>query len=315
MNKKVVVIGCGNVGMSYAYALLNQRTYVNELVLIDINKEKATGEVMDLNHSLAFAPSKINIKVGEYSDCRDAKIVVIAAGANQEVGETRMDLIHKNNAVFKDVVTKVCESGFNGIYLIATNPVDVMSYITWKCAKCPTFKVIGTGTTLDTARLRYEVASRLNISPKNIHAYVIGEHGDTEFVPWSNANVALQNITDFLDSNTLEEICNNVRNAAYEIINRKGNTSYGIGMSMVRITNAILGDENLVLTVSSYDKNNDVFVGGPTIINKDGSIERIYVKLTDIETTKLQNSIDTIKNAITSLDTNVENKEEVIDII
>lgn len=315
MNKKVVVIGCGNVGMSYAYALLNQRTYVNELVLIDINKEKAMGEVMDLNHSLAFAPSKINIKVGEYSDCRDAKIVVIAAGANQEVGETRMDLIHKNNAVFKDVVTKVCESGFNGIYLIATNPVDVMSYITWKYAKCPTSKVIGTGTTLDTARLRYEVASRLNISPKNIHAYVIGEHGDTEFVPWSNANVALQNITDFLDSNTLEEICNNVRNAAYEIINRKGNTSYGIGMSMVRITNAILGDENLVLTVSSYDKNNDVFVGGPTIINKDGSIERIYVKLTDIETTKLQNSIDTIKNAITSLDTNIENKEEVIDII
>ena len=148
--------------------------------------------------------------------------------------------------------TEVRKSGFNGIYLIATNPVDVMTYLTWKYSSLPTTHVLGTGTTLDTARLRYEVAKNIDISPKNIHAYVIGEHGDSEFVPWSNANVGLQNIRDFLDNDKLEEICNNVRNAAYEIINRKGNTSYGIGMSMVRITNAILENENLILTVSSY---------------------------------------------------------------
>lgn len=298
MNNKVVIIGCGNVGMSYAYALLNQRTSVNELVLIDINKEKAIGEVMDLNHCLAFAPTKINIKAGDYSDCRDAKIVAIAAGANQEVGETRMDLINKNDKIFESIVKNVMENGFNGIFLIATNPVDIMTYITWKHSNMSPTKIIGTGTTLDTARLRYEISKNININTKNIHAYVIGEHGDTEFVPWSNATVGLQNIRDFLENDKLEEICSNVRNAAYEIIEKKGNTSYGIGMSMIKITNSILSDENAVLTVSSYDKNNDVFIGGPTIVNKNGAVERIYVRLTEIETEKLQHSINVLKEAI-----------------
>ena len=302
MKNKVVIIGCGNVGMSYAYALLNQRTYVNELVLIDLDYDKTVGEAMDLNHGLAFAPSNLITKAGTYEDCRDAKIVVIAAGANQEVGETRMDLIHKNNKIFKSIIKKVNESGFNGIYIIATNPVDVMTYITWKHSGFPSNKVIGSGTTLDTARLRYEVAKKINISPKNVHAYVIGEHGDSEFVPWSNANIGIQNIKDFLSDNDLDEICNNVRNAAYEIIEKKGNTSYGIGMSLVRITNAILGDENLVLTVSSYSKNDNVFIGGPTIVNKNGADKRIFVKLTDEEQDKLQNSIDVLKNAIDSVE-------------
>lgn len=298
MKNKVVIIGCGNVGMSYAYALLNQRTYVNELVLIDLNYEKTVGEAMDLNHGLAFAPSNVITKAGTYDDCNDAKIVVIAAGANQEVGETRMDLIHKNDKIFKSIIEQVNKSGFNGIYIIATNPVDIMTYITWKHSGFSPNKVIGSGTTLDTARLRYEVAKRINIHPKNVHAYVIGEHGDSEFVPWSNANVGIQNIKDFLNDEELEEICNNVRNAAYEIIEKKGNTSYGIGMSLVKITNAILGDENLILTISSYDKDNDVFVGGPTIVNKNGADKRIFVKLTNEEENKLQNSIDILKDAI-----------------
>lgn len=302
MKNKVVIIGCGNVGMSYAYALLNQRTYVNELVLIDLNYEKTVGEAMDLNHGLAFAPSNLITRAGSYDDCRDAKIVVIAAGANQDVGETRMDLIHKNNKIFKSIIEKVNESGFNGIYIIATNPVDIMTYITWKHSGFPTNKVIGSGTTLDTARLRYEVAKKINISPKNVHAYVIGEHGDSEFVPWNNANIGIQNIKDFLNDEELDEICNNVRNAAYEIIEKKGNTSYGIGMSLVRITNAILGDENLVLTVSSYSENDDVFVGCPTIVNKNGADKRIFVKLTDEEQDKLQNSINVLKNAIDSIE-------------
>ena len=298
MKNKVVIIGCGNVGMSYAYALLNQRTYVNELVLIDLNYEKTVGEAMDLNHGLAFAPSSLITRAGTYDDCRDAKIVVIAAGANQEVGETRMDLIHKNDKIFKSIIDSVNKSGFEGIYIIATNPVDVMTYITWKHSGFSPNKVIGSGTTLDTARLRYEVAKKININPKNVHAYVIGEHGDSEFVPWSNANIGIQNIKDFLSDNELNEICDNVRNAAYEIIEKKGNTSYGIGMSLVRITNAILGDENLVLTVSSYDKNNDVFIGGPTIVNKNGADKRIFVKLNDEETEKMENSITVLKNAI-----------------
>ena len=207
MNNKVVIIGCGNVGMSYAYALLNQRTYVNELVLIDLNKDRIVGEVMDLNHCLAFAPSKVAIKVGDYSDCKDAQIVCIAAGANQNPGETRMDLINKNSKIFKDIVTQVMNSGFQGIFLVATNPLDVMTYLTYKYSNMPPSKVIGSGTTLDTARLRYLISDRIGINPKNIHAYVIGEHGDSEFVPWSNVNVVLQNINQFLSEKDLNDIC------------------------------------------------------------------------------------------------------------
>lgn len=301
MNKKVVIIGCGNVGMSYAYALLNQKTNVQELVLIDIDEKRLVGEVMDLNHCLAFAPTPMSIKLGTYKDCKDASIIVIAAGANQNPGETRMDLINKNAVIFKSIVRNVMDNDFNGIFLIATNPLDIMTYITWKYSGLPCNQVIGSGTSLDTARLRYLVSERININPKNIHGYVLGEHGDSEFIPWSNVNVGLQNIKDFLTNEDMDKIYLEVRDAAYEIINRKGSTCYGIGMCLVRITNAILGDENTVIAISSYDKDNDIFVGGPTIINKDGAKERIFVKLNEEETDKLQNSIDVIKKAINSI--------------
>lgn len=302
MNNKIVLIGCGNVGMSYAYALLNQRTNVHELVLIDLNEKRIEGEAMDLNHCLAFAPSKINIHVGNYSDCKDATIVVIAAGANQNPGETRMDLINKNSKIFKSIVSEVMQNGFNGIFLVATNPLDVMTYLTWKYSGLEPNRVMGSGTSLDTARLRYLVGDKLGISPKNVHAYVIGEHGDSEFVPWSNATVGLQNINCFLTNNDLEKICDDVRNAAYDIIDRKGATYYGIGMCLVRITNAILGDENSIITVSSYDKTNNIFMGIPSVINKDGVKERIYVNLNDEETKKLQNCVDIIKDAIEKIE-------------
>ncbi|MBE6152569.1 MAG: L-lactate dehydrogenase [Firmicutes bacterium] len=301
MKNKVVIVGCGNVGMSYAYALLNQKTSVNELALIDLNMDRVVGEVMDLNHCLAFAPSKIDIKAGTYEDCKDASIVVIAAGANQNPGETRMDLINKNSKIFKSIVGSVMESGFNGIFLVATNPLDVMTYLTWKYSGLPTNKVIGSGTSLDTARLRYLIGDKLKINPKNVHAYVIGEHGDSEFVPWSNANIGLQSVYDYLNDQELNEIYVDVRDAAYDIINRKGATYYGIGMCLVRITNAILNDENSILTVSSYDYTNDVYVGGPTILNRDGIRERVYVQLTDEEADKLQSSIDVIKDAISNV--------------
>ena len=302
MNNKVVIIGCGNVGMSYAYSLINQRTYVNKLMLIDVNKERVVGEVMDLNHSLPYAPSKISINVGEYSDCKDAKIVIIAAGANQKPGETRTDLIHKNAKIFKEIVDNVMASGFNGIFVVATNPLDVMTYLTYKYSGLPASKVIGSGTSLDTARLQLMIGKKLCINPKNIQAYVIGEHGDSEFIPWSNANISLQNIKEFFTDDELDKIEYDVRNAAYEIINRKGATYYGIGMALARITNAILGNENTIMALSVYDEKNDVYIGLPAILNKDGVERRIPLELTKEETKELQNSIDIIKSNIKSVE-------------
>ncbi len=301
MSKKIVIVGCGNVGMSYAYALLNQRTMVNELVLIDKDNNRALGEAKDLNHGIPFGPSMMSIKAGDYSDCSDADIVMISAGANQEIGETRMDLIDKNAKIFYNIVSSIKDSGFNGIYLVATNPVDVMTYITWKYSENDTKKVIGTGTILDTARLRYTLGNRLKISPKNIHAYVLGEHGDSEFIPWSMAKIGLEDINQYLDNDEKKDISNDVKNMAYEIIKTKGNTSYGIGMSMVKITNAILANELSLLTVSSYDKNNNMFYGYPSIIGRNGIEERLPISLTNDEVMSLELSIETIKNAINNL--------------
>ena len=298
---KVVIIGCGNVGMSYAYALLNQKNSVNELALIDLNEERVQGEGMDLNHCLAFGPNRMNIKCGTYEDCKDASLVCIAAGANQKPGETRMNLINKNSAIFKSIVNKVMENKFNGIFLVATNPLDVMTYLTWKYSGLPHSKIIGSGTSLDTSRLRFMIGEKLDISPKSVHAYIIGEHGDSEFAPFSNATIGLQNIHNFLNDEELNKIYLDVKNAAYEIINRKKATYYGIGMCLVRITNAILNNENSIITVSAYDSENDIFMGIPSIINKKGVRERVYVELNEEETQKLQNCVDIIKDAIKNI--------------
>ncbi len=313
MNQKIVLIGCGNVGMSYAYALLNQRTSVNELVLIDINQERTIGEMKDLQHGLPFAPSKINIRVGDYPDCKDARMVVIAAGANQEVGETRMDLIDKNAKIFKGIVTSVMASGFNGIFLVATNPLDVMTYLTWKYSGLSTSQVLGSGTSLDTARLRYMIADKIGVNPKNVHAYVMGEHGDSEFVPWSIARVGLESVDNYLSKEEQEKIYVDVRDAAYDIIKRKGSTCYGIGMCLVRITNAILSDENTIIAVSSYDDANDLFIGGATILGNTGVKKRIKIPLTKEEEEKMAKSITSIKEAIKSLDNqDTKDTEEMI---
>ena len=188
-NRKVVLIGTGMVGMSFAYAALNQNI-CDELVLIDINRERAIGEAMDLNHGLAFSKTSMRIYAGEYNDCSDADIVVICAGINQKEGESRLELLSRNAKVFESIVTPVVKSGFSGIFLVATNPVDIMTRITYEMSGFDDNKVIGTGTTLDTARLRYLLSEYFEINPRNIHAYVIGEHGDTEFVPWSQALIS-----------------------------------------------------------------------------------------------------------------------------
>ncbi len=298
MNNKVVLIGCGNVGMAYAYALVNQKVYVNELVLIDINKDKAIGEAMDLNHCQAYSPSRIKITVGDYDDCKNAKIVVIAAGANSAPGESRMDLIYKNSKIFKTIVSDVMKSGFNGIFIVATNPLDIMTYLTLKYSGLPKNRVIGSGTTLDTARLRFILSEKTGVCPKNIEAYVIGEHGDSEFVPWSNVNIAYKKISDILSDDELVEIENEVRNSAYEIIERKGATAYGIGMCLVRITNAIIEDKNIILPVSSWDEKNEICISTPAIVNKHGVKEKIFIPLNEKETKLIINSISVIKTAI-----------------
>ncbi len=299
---KIVLIGCGNVGMAYAYALVNQKEYVDELVLIDINTERVIGEAMDLNHCLAYSPSKIKIKVGDYKDCEDASIVVIAAGANQAPGETRMDLIKKNSKIFKTIIDEVMSNNFKGIFIIATNPVDIMTYITLKYSNLDPSRVIGSGTTLDTARLRYLLSEKLDICPKNIEAYVIGEHGDSEFIPWSNANIALKKITSMLPKEELEKLEDEVRNSAYDIINRKGATYYGIGMCLVRITNAIIENKNIILPVSSLDKKHDICISTPAVVGSNGVQDKIYIPLTEEESTKLTNSINIIKDAIKKID-------------
>lgn len=301
MKNTVVIIGCGNVGMSYAYALLNQGTKVNEIILIDINQERIKGEAEDLNHGLPFAPSKIKIRVGDYKDCANASIVCIAAGANQNPGETRMDLIKKNNSIFKDIVVKVVASGFNGIFLIATNPLDVMTYLTYKHSLFHPSKIIGSGTILDTARLRYLIGGKLCVNSKNIHAYVMGEHGDSEFVAWSNSYVGTTSIYDFLSEEELESIAYDVKMAAYDIIKQKGATYYGIGMSLVRITNAILAHENSILTVSAYDEENDIFIGQPVVISREGVVKKVPIKLSDKEQILFDNSVNVIKEAIESI--------------
>ncbi len=298
--RKIVLVGTGMVGMSFAYAALNQ-SLCDELVLIDINEKRAKGEAMDLNHGLAFSNTSMKIYAGNYHDCSDADIVVICAGVNQKPGESRLELLQRNEKVFASIVPKVVQSGFDGIFLVATNPVDIMTRITYELSGFNAAKVIGTGTTLDTARLRYLLGEYFDVDPRNIHAYVIGEHGDSEFVPWSQAILAVKHIDDILVDNPqaysmeeLDKISSDVRTAAQEIIEAKGATYYGIGMAIVKIARAILNDENSVLTVSvrlrgEYGGKKDIFIGNPCVINNGGAKRILELNLTDDELKKLDN--------------------------
>lgn len=298
---KVVLIGCGNVGMSYAISLVYGNSFVDELVLIDINKNKAEGEALDLMHASSCSERRINIKAGDYSDCNDADIICIAAGRNQEVGETRHDLIDKNISVFRSIIGEINKTNFNGIYLIATNPLDVMTYVTMKLSNAPAEKVIGSGTTLDTARLRYLISTELSINPRNIHAYVIGEHGDSEIIPWSNALIGLNPATKFLNKQTRNKILKDVRNSAYEIIKKKGNTAYGIGMCLKNLTDVIFNNSNSIFTVSVYNPKLKTCIGQPTIINRDGATKIMELDLDANEKQEFLASVKTIKSLISTI--------------
>ncbi len=309
--RKVVLIGTGMVGMSYAYSLLNQNV-CDELVLIDIDRKRAEGEAMDLNHGLAFSASNMEIYAGEYGDCRDADVVVICAGVAQKPGETRLDLLKRNKEVFRSIVGPVTESGFNGIFLVATNPVDVMTRITYELSGFNARRVLGTGTALDTARLRYLLGQYLQVDPRNIHAYVMGEHGDSEFVPWSQAMIATRPIREVAEEDgnpvsmeELNRISEEVKGAAYRIIEAKRATYYGIGMAMTRITKAILGDENSVLTVSvllcgEYGESG-VFAGVPCIINQNGVQRVLTLNLTEEERARFSESCRILRESYQDL--------------
>lgn len=282
---KVVLVGCGNVGMSYAYNIVTTTNSVGELVLIDVRKEKAEGEALDLLHAAAYSNANIKIKAGDYSDCNDATIVCICAGRNQEVGETRQDLIDKNEAVFHSIISEINKTNFKGIYLVATNPLDVMTAITWKLSGFKPNRVIGSGTTLDTARLRYILGQKFKVSPKSVHAYVVGEHGDTEMIPWSNATIGLNKIK--LSESEKDEILSDVRNSAYDIISKKGNTSYGIGVCLMKITNAILGDSKEVMAISAYNKDHDCYFSMPTVVGKQGAEKTYFLEMSEEEHAEL----------------------------
>lgn len=305
-SKKVAIVGVGMVGMSFAYAMLNQNI-CDELCLIDINKERAEGEAMDLSHGLPFAPSSMKIYSGDYSDCTDMDMIVICAGVPQLEGETRRDLLQKNYKVFKTIVKPIVENGFNGVFLVASNPVDVMTKVVLDLSGFPPERVIGSGTSLDTARLRYMIGDYFKVNPRNIHAYVMGEHGDSEFVAWSSAMISVLHIKE-LDSHTdqimneLDEIAVNVRDSAYKIIKAKKATYYGIGMVLARLTRAILNDENSIFTISAYlngeYSESGFYIGVPALINRNGVRKILEIPLDESEKKRFKDSAKVIKEML-----------------
>ena len=303
--RKIVLIGTGMVGMSYAYALLNQNL-CDELVLIDINKKRAEGEAMDLNHGVAFSGGNMEIYAGEYTDCCNEDLVVLTAGLPQKEGQNRLDLLKENRKIFETILQSVLENGFHGIFLVATNPVDIMTRIVYEISDFPPEKVIGTGTALDTARLRYLLGEKFMIDPRNMHAYVMGEHGDSEFVPWSQAMMTTKPIFDLCGETEgchfqeLLELEEEVRMAAYKIIEAKKATYYGIGMAMARITKAIFGNEYSVLTVSAHLQGeygeNGIYIGIPCVVNRMGIQRIVELPLGSEEKQRLHSSCETLEN-------------------
>ena len=301
MSHKVMIVGTGHVGASIAFAILNQQTAVNELILTDIIARDAEGEAMDLSDAIAVAPSYVKIRNGTYKDAKDCDVVIITAGAAQHGKETRRELLKKNANIIKGMVDQIMDSGFNGIFIVVTNPVDVMAYLVWKFSGLPCEKVIGTGTILDTARLCERISSYVGVNPKSIHAFQVGEHGDSEFALWSSANIGGQPVTTMMPKSTLNGIEGFVRGKAYEIIDRKGSTEYGIGVSTVRILSCILGDERRVLSVSSYHDYDDIYYGFPAVIGREGVIRQIDVELSEEEGIKMAKSVNALKEMVDSL--------------
>lgn len=300
-NNKIMIVGTGNVGASIAFALVNQRTAVNEIILTDIIAKDAEGEAMDLNDALAAAPSYLKIRNGTYRDAKDCDVVIIAAGAAQHPGESRLHLMKNNANVVKGMVEQIMASGFDGIFLVVTNPMDIMTYLVWKFSGLPHERVIGSGTVLDSARLKYRIASYLDINPKSVNAYQIGEHGDSEVTLWSLADAGGQPVNELLPSQTLADISHFVQNEVYDIIDRKGSTYYGIATCVAQILNCIFNDERRILPVSNYDDYTDTYYGYPAVIGREGIVRRLDLIITEAEAINLQKSINIIKRALAKI--------------
>ena len=280
---------------------------IDELVLVDLDEEKALGEAMDMSHGLPYSKSSLKVKAGNYDECKDADIVVITAGAAQKPGQTRLELVTINAKIMKSITQSIMATGFDGIIIVASNPVDLMSYVVQRVSKLPTNRVIGTGTILDTARLKFLLGEYLNVSSTNIHAYILGEHGDSSFVPWMNAYIGCKSMMEYIvemniDMNEMHKIYKEVQQAAYEIIKRKNATYYGIGLSLNRMISAIFGDENAVLTVSAYQqgefKQEGLYIGVPAIINRHGISKIMPLYLNNVDQRKFDKSCKTLKEII-----------------
>ncbi|HAT1213313.1 L-lactate dehydrogenase [Corynebacterium striatum] len=309
VGNKVVLIGAGDVGIAYAFALVNQGT-VDHLAIIDIDEKKLAGNVMDLNHGVVWAPSRTRVTKGTYEDCADASMVVICAGAAQKPGETRLQLVDKNVSIMNSIVGDVMKNGFDGIFLVASNPVDLLTYAVWKASGLPHERVIGSGTILDSARYRYMLSEMDDIAPTSVHAYIIGEHGDSELPVVSSANIGGVSLSHRSEKDPgynerIEKIFEETRDAAYTIIDAKGSTSYGIGMGLARITRAVIQNQAVVLPVSAYLQGEygveDVYIGTPAVIDRSGINKVVELQLDEHEKERFNASYETLNEIKTKI--------------
>ena len=309
--RKAAVIGCGFVGSASAFSLMNSGLF-SELVLIDADQAKAEGEAMDISHGVPFA-RQMKIYAGNYDDIVDAAIIIVTAGANQKPEETRLDLVHKNVAIFKSIIPEISKRNCKGILLIVANPVDILTYTALKLSGFEENRVIGSGTVLDTARLKTQLSEHLQVDSKSIHAFIIGEHGDSEIAAWSSSNVSGISLDDFCEMRghyhhreATEEIAEKVKNSAYEIIEKKRATYYGIAMAVKRICEVIIRDEKSILPISSMMHGeygiDDVVLSMPAIVGKNGLETKVPIELDEEEQAALKKSADTLKEVLAGLD-------------
>ncbi len=309
--RKGVIIGAGQVGMACAYSLLIQHA-LEEMVIVDVNTEKLEGEVMDLSHGLPFV-EPMTVRAGTLSDGEDADIVIITAGAKQRPGESRLDLVQRNLDIFKNLIPQVVHHCPKAVLLIVTNPVDIMTYVTLKLSGLPASSVLGSGTVLDTARFRYLLGEKFQLDSRSIHAYIIGEHGDSEVPIWSKVNVSGMHLFEedsqgsaLEEADQIKPIFEQVKNAAYEVIQRKGATSYAIGLGVTQIVQSILRNQNRVLTVSTlingFEGIEGVCLSLPAVVNRLGVSRILNLTLTPTEKEQLQKSSQILRQTIETLD-------------
>ncbi len=317
--RKIGIIGCGFVGAASAFALMQSGLF-SEIVLIDVNREKAEGEAYDISHGIPFS-KPMQIYAGSYDDLSDAGIIVITAGAAQKPGETRLDLVNKNVKIFKSIIPEITKRSFGGILLVVANPVDILTYVTLKVSGYPKNRVIGSGTVLDTARLKTALARLLDIDSRSVHAYIVGEHGDSEIAAWSSANVSGVPLDDFCvmrghynHMQATEKIADEVKKSAYEIISKKGSTYYGIAMSVKRICEAIIRDEKSILPIATLMEGEygieDVVLSMPAILGREGYESKVPISLNGSETTALIESAKTLRSVLDTAFPAEQPKEE-----